>query len=255
MLVVRNIVAIASSLVTALSLLAFVFGPSLIIVPAAIISLISAIGASLFVTGREVSQLDRVMLGAPNVLALTGVLGLLLFVESGLVRFVIVIFISVLQSAYLTHLFFFLHVPSRYVPQTLQTVVSFLQLLAIFSLSTATFGLILMTRISLLILLPIYALFGGIMLYHTLWVAKLPEDRARKLTFLGTMMLLQIVGACIFLPTSLYVNGAIVTLTAYALFFVFQVSPADPHLLKTSKRATLLATGLFAILLLSAPWK
>jgi hypothetical protein len=255
MLVLRNIITLGCSAFTALALFACASGSRVAFLPALALALAASVFASWYVTMGEASKFERVMLGAPNVLAVFGVVSLALFVETPWIRAGIIIAVSLLQAAYLTHLFFFLHVPTRYSPQALESVASFMHMMTVFSISVAMFGTILFVEIPLVVLLIPFALIVGAVMFQSLWIAKVPIPRARTLSIVGATLLAEIALAFSFLPTSLYVNAAALALIAYAMHFVFRVSPLDPYFLRTARRTVLLASGLFVILFATAPWR
>ena len=104
-------------------------------------------------------------------------------------------------------------------------------------------------------LLVPFAALSAVATFQALWVAKVPLPRARILALVATGLLVQVAVALSFLPTSLYVNGGIVAIVAYAVSYAFQIVPTDPHFLRTARRALLLASSLGIVLLASAPWR
>lgn len=184
------------------------------------------------------------------------IFALRLFSESLITSLALALLLGFVNRAYFTNWFYFLHVPGRYTPNSIESVSWSMHLVSIFGISAALYGVYIFIRPPFLALLLPFVPLMFLLAFHAFWIAKQDERRVLLLSSVGTLLLSELFVIGFFLPTSFYVNGALLTLAAYIVFALFRVpADADFQMRRALRPMFFVFFLLFFLLTVSAPWR
>lgn len=231
------------------------FTPLLRVVTIGIILLAVFSAQAIFVLRRNLKRREVLNLLLPPLLFLLGMISLGFLSESAWMRLLYALAIGSANALYFTFLFFYLFVPSRYEVRALQSASEYLNLTALFGISAGLYGLKIFVDTPAWLLLVLFVPLAWAVVTEALWVSKIPGRRALPLGALGALVLTEIFGAALFLPTSMYVNAAFVVLSAFVLVRSLDATAHEPEKLKSARRVTGFACLLALLLALTTPWR
>jgi hypothetical protein len=187
-------------------------------------------------------------------LFLSSSVAFMLFIETQWLLIVIAVIVAVFVGLFLEHVFRFVHVPGIYQPYALEHTSIVLHIASIYFFTTMFYGLhtFLLTPVWLISL--IFFLLAALFVYETLWVSKVASKTASHIALLGALVLTQLFAAVAFMPTSFFVNAAIVSVGFYVFLGVIRTSLLQ-RLSGVALRRYTIAGGLFLLVILfSAKW-
>lgn len=156
----------------------------------------------------------------------------LLFLQSGWIQQLIIIVTSVLYWLFIKVIFLYLFRRPKYQAHTLGNISSYLDLLAVFFISSGFFSLMIFLQLpswyldlyffqividQIWQLLFLEALVVSLLTYQLLWASQIPLVSGGPFIFVITLVTTQLFLVTSFLPTSVYVKGLIVGIVFYLL--------------------------------------
>ncbi len=188
-------------------------------------------------------------LGTPVLYLLSAFFALLFFEERGLIWALggVSVFLIFLFSEFV---FEFVHLPTKYQPNSLEYVSLILNILTIFFASTVGFGLRLLLNTPLVLLGIIFFALSLFLIYSTLWVSKVEFVRAKPYAIAGSILTTELFLALSYLPSGFYSNAAIITILFYA-FLGLTRGQATHKLSKTVLRRYLLISLVLLIMIVA----
>ncbi|MEK7094928.1 MAG: hypothetical protein AAB886_02380 [Patescibacteria group bacterium] len=178
------------------------------------------------------------------------------FIETPLLSYALSLYIAVFSALFLEHLFRFIERPSLYRPYALEYTGLVMQISAFYFVSASLFGLRTFVRDAI----PLWALgiiegvSAAFLAYSALWMGKVRDSEALRLSLIGGWALAALFVAHAWLPAAYTVLGALLAVWMYLLLGLWR----SVLLQKLSKPVLVryLAFGAAAmfILLITARW-
>jgi len=154
------------------------------------------------------------LLSTPVLLLISGY-GLFFFLEQFYAKSILGIVLLVLLALFSEHIFSYIHLPAIYQPFSIEHLGQLMNILTLFFLSVAGFGLRLFLQVPLWILGIAFFVLSLLVIYGTLWASKVEDQRARPYALVGALLITELFIAIAFLPSGLYTSAAFMALTSY----------------------------------------
>lgn len=155
------------------------------------------------------------------------------------------------------HLFNYLHLPSNYQAYSIEHLALALNVLTVFFISAAGFGLNILLQVQhfgLLVMSVLFFLITLFVIYSTLWVSKVEGKKTKRYALAGAVLTTELFAVLTFLPTGFYTAAAILTLFFYLFLGLMRAHFLD-QLSKTVLRRYLLISGvLLLVILIFSRW-
>lgn len=188
------------------------------------------------------------------VLFLAGGLIFLSFLEGRFFKQFFLVVFAVLIWAFLEVVFLKFHLRAKYQTHSLENISTHLNLITIFLIASGFFSLIVFLGISTSLLIIIFAIVNTLLVYQLIKLSDVSLVVGWPYILATVVVITEIFWAVSFLPTSVYVNGLIVTIIYYLITGLTRNWLLGVREGKVVKRYLLISVISLVIVLLSAKW-
>jgi hypothetical protein len=189
------------------------------------------------------------VVGVPSVfLALAG--GLFLFLESSAARWGVTGLVPLLIFLFGEHVFTYIHTPATYQAYAIEHLARALNVISMFSLGVAAFGMRVFLQTPFVLLVPAVFFLSFFLVHGTLWASKVEAHRAMPYSFGGALLMTELFGALALLPTGLYANAAWLAISLYLYLGFIRAAFLDS--LSRSVAVRYLTAGVISIAVIAA---
>jgi len=137
--------------------------------------------------------------------------------EGYLFRQFFIIILVVLIWAFLELTYLRFHLRLKYQVHSLENISTYINLIIVFFSTSSFFGLIIFLDFSFWILTAIFAVLIILLNYQIVYSSEAPLNSSWLYILAITLMMIEIFWSVSFLPTSIYANGLIVTISYYLM--------------------------------------
>ena len=218
-----------------------------------VISVVAVVGAVVVLRQLRIASLWTWLLCLTPTCLIVGGWLLLIFSRGPAVRHFYGLLIALSLWIFLNVVFFFEHSRSRYQEHSLENVTGYLNIAAIFLLTSGLLNLILFLGLPALVLAAI-PLMGTILYFGLLLFSGVTEFRRWVHLGVVAVLLLELMVAVAALPTSVYVGGMVVALGYYLLTGLSRNWLLRIQETSVIYRYLTVTTVLLIIILVSAKW-
>ncbi|KKR56118.1 hypothetical protein A2332_01120 [Candidatus Uhrbacteria bacterium RIFOXYB2_FULL_41_18] len=196
---------------------------------------------------------NRFFFGTP-LLFLISVFGFLLFLESSLFQWMLAGFSTLMLFFFVEHLFHYIHLPARYQAYTLEHLSLVIDILTVYFISSAGFGLRMFLHIPLWMIALVFTVCAFFVILNMLWVSKVETEMAKPYAIAGAILAMEIFVVISFLPTGFYVNAAILAIFFYLFLGLTRAHFLDALTHRLVRHYLLIASLLFFLVVGTAQW-
>lgn len=235
--------------------LIFLF-PSGIILLGIIIIIIAGL-SSLYLLKGKVSKRDKFFLLITPLFFIIASLVTCIFFKSNISKLLFSMLISFTIFLYMQNLFLYFYIPAKYNIYSLENISSYMNLISVFLISLAIYGLKILFGIRNYLFLGMIVFnlfFVTLLIYQNLWINKINFKEARKYVFINLLALSQIYLIIFLLPSSFYVNGLIFTLAYYMISELSKQKLLNKLEKKIVLKYAMIGVSLFFLLLIATKW-
>lgn len=218
------------------------------------LSLVIVILCTWQLTGRKIINEKFWRFSITPVFFLSGAALFLTFFEGLILRQIFLVVFAVFIWVYFEVLFLWLHHRPRYQAHSLENISTHLDLLTIFFLASGSYSLIAFLGVSIWILAFCFIMMSGLLTYQLIWTSGANVRVAWTFVAVITLVISEIFFAVTYLPSSIYVNGLIVTLCYYLMTGLARNWLIDVKEGKVIKRYLLISIIAFLLVMISAKW-
>jgi len=191
--------------------------------------------------------------GTPIIFAFSGLV-LFLFFEGSTEKALMGLVAAFGVFLFTEHQFAYLHTPPLYKPYSLENLSLVLNVLTVFWLAAASYGLMIFLHVPLVLTGLAFFILNIFVVYNMLWISKVEHSRALAYALGGAVILTEMYLAVAYLPISFYVSATVISV----FFYVYQ-GLCRAHLLdKLTKsimlRYVTLGSGIVLLVLSTAKW-
>lgn len=178
----------------------------------------------------------------------------LVFLGSSFVAHLVVVLNALLLGLYAENLFLFYYQPHRYQPYALEHISIYLNVLIAFYAFSAIFAARIFLNVSFVYLLPVGACIIVVLVLHQMWSAKVPF--AEHWVFMSIMMLvmLELFGSILYLPTTFFASGLFLIIPYYVLTNIARHRLRGSFTPRDIARYAVIGSVALLATLLTAPW-
>ncbi len=181
-------------------------------------------------------------------------IALLVFLSEAFFAHLLIVVTAVLLAWYLENLFLFHFQPERYQPYTLENGAAYMNFLVVFF----SFSALLATRIFLNVPLIVLLLLGfGLAIYTTLqmlWSLKVSLGEGLVYALIQILIMVELFGAVVFLPTSFFVGGLCIAIPYYSMANLSRHALRDTLDARVVRRYATIGGIALLVALTTAPW-
>ena len=152
------------------------------------------------------------------------------------------------------HLFRFIYLSGVYQPYALEHTSLVLHIASMYFMAASFFGLQTFLQFPVWALAIGFCVVAGVMTYETFWISKIRDKSALKIALVGALALTELFVAFALLPSSFYVNAAIVATCFYVFLGVVRASYLHKLSRTVLNRYVITGGALLVILLVTAQW-
>lgn len=197
---------------------------------------------------------EYVWLAVPMLLLVGGGYAYLLIQEQVLLQVVAIVCISLFFFLYEKNLTIYLFQPAKYIPFSLEHIVTYCNIVASFFVYVSLFIFAILRLTHLRYVFIIGMALTGLLVWQTFWIQKIPWAKAKWFVLVLTLIIGQLIVALYYWPVSFFVSGVLLTLVLYVLLHL-----SRHHLTNTLTKQLLwryVITGTIAlvVLLATAQW-
>ncbi|MFA6322586.1 MAG: hypothetical protein WCX71_03870 [Candidatus Buchananbacteria bacterium] len=205
-------------------------------------------------TGREV-KIEKFwrFLITPLLFSMAGML-FLGFLEGQYARQLFLLGQMVLLWAYLEIIFLRYHLRPKYEPYSLENVTVHLNLITIYLTACGFYNLILFLAINFWLLLGLFVLIGLLMSYQLIWASGVTTRVGWHYLAVISLLTAELFWIVNYLPTSIYVNGLMVTLGYYLMSGLSRNWLLGIRDSQVIKRYLIIGSFILLIILITAKW-
>ena len=189
----------------------------------------------------------------PVLLVVNGVL-FLVFLDSTIIRQIFLIILVVGIWTYFEVVYLWLHSRPKYQPHSLENISTHLNLLTIFLSASGLFSLIIFFGLSQWALALIFVIISGLLTHQMVWASGATLRSDWPYVFVITLAVTQVFIAVSFLPTSIYVNGLVITLAYYVMTGISRNWLLDIKNNKVIRRYLTISFVSLVVILATAKW-
>ena len=190
---------------------------------------------------------------APSLLLFSGLM-FLSFLEGKLLRQIFLFGLAILLWSFLEVLFIRLHASNRYQTHSLENISIDLNLIILFLTASGFFSLMIFLGVDWWFLLPALVIIVALLTVELVWSGETNRQVGVLYILVITLITAEIFWSVSFLPTSVYVNGLIVTLGYYLMTGLARNWLLGVRQLKALKRYLLISALCFIIIIVTAKW-
>ena len=185
---------------------------------------------------------------------LAGILSFIIFLEINWLKIGLAAILNILLGLWLQNLYLYNFKPEKYQTYGLQNFSSYLNLIAVFLITSSFFGFIIFLQ------LPVWLLIFGVVLitfltiFQLMRISQINLNKSWLYFFIITMLMIQGFWILAFLPTSIYVNGLVLA-SVYYLAVGLSLNKLLGILEKSViKRYVIIVLVVILVTLISAKW-
>ena len=187
-------------------------------------------------------------------LLLGGGLIFMSFLEGRFFRQFFLLVFAILIWAFLEVIFLKFHFRAKYQTHSLENISTHLNLITIFLVASGFFSLIIFLGVPVSLLIIIFAIVNALLVYQLIKISDVIFVAGWPYILATVVVITEIFWAVSFLPTSVYVNGLIVTIAYYLITGLARNWLLGVRESKIVKRYLLISVISLAMILLSAKW-
>lgn len=188
------------------------------------------------------------------VLFVVAAVAFMLFVQETWLLVVISAVTALFIALFLEHVFRFIFAPGLYQPYALEHTSIVLHIASVYFFTTMFYGLNTFLHVPIWLLALIFFVLAMAYVYETLWVSKIPSATCAHMALLGGWLLVQLFVAISFLPTSFFVNAALISVVFYVFLGVVRARLLQRLSDEVTRRYAFSGAALFALILVTAQW-
>lgn len=189
----------------------------------------------------------------PLLLLASGVL-FLSFLEGKFLKQVFLLGLVILNWSFLEVIFLLYHFRAKYQAHSLENISSHLNLVVIFLTASSFFSLMIFLAFPPWLLVLAFAIFSGLLTDQLIWANGLSLTAGWPYVIVIVLAATEIFWTVSFLPTSVYVNGLIVTIAYYLMTGISRNWLLGIKQAQVIKRYALISIICLTIILVTAKW-
>lgn len=249
--------AVLLATISAFSLfgLIFLFPDNFIILGFAIIIIIGFSG--LYILKGKALNRDKFFLLITPLFFLIASLLACIFLQNNVPKLFFSMAVSFAVFLYMENLFLYFYIPAKYNIYSLENISGYLNLISVFLVSFAIYGLKILFGIGNYLFFAMIVsnlFFVTLLIYQNLWINKINFREAGKYAFTEILALSQIYLIIFLLPSSFYVNGLMFTLAYYLISELTKQKLLNKLEKKSVLKYMIISLSLFFILLIVTKW-
>jgi len=183
-----------------------------------------------------------------------GGLFFLSFLEGRFFKQFFVIVLSVLVWVFLQVVFLKFHLRAKYQAYSLENIATHFNLITVFLIASSFFNLTIFLGVPAWLLVIIFAIINILLIYQLVRLSDIALAVGWPYVVVITLIAAEIFWAVSFLPTSVYINGLIVTIVYYLITGLARNRLLGVWQKQVIKRYLLISLISLAVVLLSAKW-
>ena len=199
-------------------------------------------------------RIEYIGLSVASVMLLLSAYTFTLIQESQWIIYGVVVVALVFYYLFTQHLAVFLFQPAKYVTYSLEHVSKYSNVVASFFLYVSLFIFLSLGIVQISYIMAVMAVVTAVLVWQTLWIQKVPWNKARLYALAITIVMIEGFWALHFWPTSFFVNGAILAIALYLLLHLTRHFLTDTLTRKLSTRYIVVSAVAVALLLATAQW-
>lgn len=176
------------------------------------------------------------------------------FLEGEFLKQFFIFVVAVFLGVYLEVIYLWFNARPKYQAHSLDNISTHIDLLTIFFTATGFSSLIVFVGLSVWYLVLAFAIISGLLTYQLIWTSSGSVSPGRLYVVVISLVATEIFIVTRFLPTSIYVNGMIVTLTYYLMTGLARNWILEVKEMKVVKRYFIISIISLVLILLSAKW-
>lgn len=181
-------------------------------------------------------------------------MAMFLFFENTLEKIILTAVVALGTFLYTEHLFAYLHVPVVYKTYSLEHLGLILNILIIFFLGAAGYGLVLFLQVQFFLLAIAFFALTLFVVYSMFWVSKIAHERALVYALAGALILTELFLASVYLPTGFYTNATLLAVFTYVFLGLSRAHVLEKLTKPVMLRYVALASIILVLVLGSAKW-
>ena len=178
----------------------------------------------------------------------------LVFLENVLLRHFIALAIVLLIFAILQSVTLKFNFRHKYQPHSLDNIISHTNSLSVFLISSGFFSFLIFLAVSSGLLFALFGAFIFLITIQLLWFSETSIKSGWPFLFVITVLMVEIFWAVIYLPTSIYVNAMILTLSYYLISGILKNWLLGIRENRVIKRYLIVSAASLIIILATAKW-
>lgn len=190
---------------------------------------------------------------SPLIFLESGILAII-FLDNNLIRYALIAGLSIFLGIYLKIIFLYHFSRPKYPVHSLENISSYLNLISLFLISSSFFGLAIFLSLPLWLLVLSLILISGLLTYQLFFVSDITFSKSIFYILISSLILAELFWVVSFLPTSIYVNGLILTLIYYLLTGLSRNWLLDIKEPKVVRRYLIISSLCLVLILLTAKW-
>ncbi|MCX7778945.1 MAG: hypothetical protein N2259_01745 [Patescibacteria group bacterium] len=181
----------------------------------------------------------------------------LIFIQQPIFKTIFILFLTFFVWLFLEAIFRFLYRPRVYIPYSLENISLTLTLLIIFWFYSSFFALKTFFNLSLPILLSLVFLINLLIIYFIFRQTKVSLEKKILIyySFFPNLIVLELFYAFLFLPTTFYINGLVLTILFFLMINFLKENLSTLLTERTIKKYLALASFLLILTLILAKWR
>ncbi|RJR30872.1 hypothetical protein C4569_03750 [Candidatus Parcubacteria bacterium] len=250
---VKRAIPLIVSLMVFLTLYQMALKPRLFykLTPTVIVGIVAAVTAFVLSKPREKRFFNYYI---PPLLYLFGVLSFLLFIEINIIKIAFAFIFSFLIWIFLENLYLSFNQPQKYQLYGFQNFSNYFNLITVFLIYSSFYGYIVFLRVPLWPLLIAVAVVTFLVLEELMWASEINLKRSWLYNLVTVIIIAEGFWTVAFLPSSMYVDGLILTVIYYLLSGVFLNKLLGILDNSVIRRYVIISVIILAVVLMSAKW-
>ncbi len=178
----------------------------------------------------------------------------ILFMDNYLARHIMAGVVSFLAYIFYENLFVYLYNNKRYVAYSLENISNYFNLLSAFFFYSVLFALKIFLNFPLAALAFMSVCFTPLLFYHVMWINKAASKKIKLYVVAVSLITSELLLACVYLPTSFYLNGSILAAAYYFMVGIGKANFLDNLTPRLLKFYSLVSVLVFISILATAKW-
>jgi len=144
--------------------------------------------------------------------------------------------------------------PVKYQPYSLESLTFYTSLLTFFFLFSSGFAALVLIKLNLVVLLLITAPLAGLIIYQFFWIHKVDFSKSWLFVLIILLVILELIVAVSYLPTSYYVNAFILVACCYLMLGLSKIFVTSLLTKKKVASYLIVASILLIMIVGTAKW-